>query len=73
MATPKKETTRTPAAQTPRMPVGATADPTNDEIAERAYHIFLARGGEPGHDIDDWLEAESELLRERAVRRPSGN
>jgi hypothetical protein len=45
--------------------------PTIDEIAQRAYEIFLARGGEPGHDLDDWLQAESGLLRESAVRRPT--
>jgi hypothetical protein len=74
MATPKKQTTRTrTASQPPRVPADAAAGPTNDEIAERAYQIFVARGGEPGHDLDDWLEAESELLRERAVRRPSSN
>ena len=42
--------------------------PTTEEIAQRAYEIFLARGGEPGHDFDDWLQAESELLREHAAR-----
>jgi hypothetical protein len=61
MATPKK---RTGVLQTP------ASGPTIDEIAERAYQIFLARGGEPGHDLDDWLQAESELLRENAVRGP---
>src|SRR5262245_18838408 len=30
----------------------------HDEIAERAYDLFLARGSEDGHDLDDWLEAE---------------
>ena len=60
MATPKK-------TNVIRMPVPA---PTSEEIAQRAYEIFQARGGEPGHDLDDWLQAESELLRENAVRRP---
>jgi Protein of unknown function (DUF2934) len=62
MATPKKET------NVIQMPVPA---PTPDEIAQRAYEIFQSRGGEPGHDLDDWLQAESELLRENAVRRPN--
>jgi hypothetical protein len=44
--------------------------PTTEEIAQRAYEIFLARGEEPGHDLDDWFQAESELLREHAARRP---
>jgi hypothetical protein len=57
MATPKK--------QPDLMPAWA---PTTEEIAQRAYEIFLARGGEPGHDLDDWLQAELELLREHAAR-----
>lgn len=32
-----------------------------DEIACRAYELYLARGGEPGHDLEDWLQAEREL------------
>jgi DUF2934 family protein len=31
-------------------------------IAARAYEKFLQRGGEPGRDLDDWLEAERELV-----------
>ena len=30
-------------------------------IAERAYERFQQRGGDPGHDQDDWFEAEREL------------
>lgn len=29
--------------------------------AERAYEIYRARGGDDGHDLDDWLTAEAEL------------
>ncbi len=35
--------------------------PTSHEIAQRAYEIFLARGATDGHDVEDWLQAESEL------------
>ena len=42
-----------------------------DEIARRAYDIFLARGGAHGHDLEDWLEAESALLTERSLHRPT--
>jgi hypothetical protein len=31
------------------------------EIARRAYALYLARGCEHGHDVDDWLRAEREL------------
>jgi arsenate reductase len=30
-------------------------------IAERAYEIYVGRGGTSGHEVDDWLQAESEL------------
>ena len=36
-------------------------DPINEAIARRAYELFLSRGEEHGHDLDDWLQAEREL------------
>jgi hypothetical protein len=35
--------------------------PSPDEIAARAYELFQTRGGEGGHALADWLEAEREL------------
>ena len=32
-----------------------------EAIAHRAYERFLARGGERGHDVEDWLQAEQEM------------
>jgi hypothetical protein len=38
----------------------------NDEaraaISLRAYDIYQRRGGEPGHEIEDWVQAENEIL-----------
>ncbi|PYS04296.1 MAG: DUF2934 domain-containing protein [Acidobacteria bacterium] len=34
---------------------------TEDVIAQRAYALYLARGGKDGHDVEDWLQAEREL------------
>lgn len=31
-------------------------------IARRAYELFLKRGRENGHECEDWLEAEREIL-----------
>jgi hypothetical protein len=31
------------------------------DVAHRAYELYLERGREDGHDIDDWLQAEREL------------
>jgi hypothetical protein len=36
-------------------------EPTHDEIAKRAYELYLARGGDAGEPEQDWLRAESEL------------
>jgi len=35
--------------------------PSREEIAKRAFELYLARGGEHGHDAEDWAQAESEL------------
>jgi hypothetical protein len=37
-----------------------------EEIADRAYALWQARGGTHGHDRDDWSEAE------RQLRGPAG-
>jgi hypothetical protein len=39
----------------------ATALPTYEEIAEAAYHRYIQRGGQHGHDFDDWIDAERSL------------
>ena len=39
---------------------------SHDQIAERAYHIYLERGTQPGDSFADWLTAERQL-RERLV------
>ena len=31
------------------------------EIRIRAYEICLQRGGQPGYELEDWLQAEREL------------
>lgn len=36
-------------------------DISQELIAHRAYALYLARGAEDGHDLDDWLQAEREL------------
>jgi hypothetical protein len=34
---------------------------TEEHIRERAYEIYLERGGGDGRALDDWLQAEIEL------------
>jgi hypothetical protein len=38
------------------------ARPSRDEIARLAYHLYDARGRQGGHDMEDWLLAEQQLL-----------
>ena len=40
----------------------ATRTPGHDEIAMRAFEIYLSRGEWPSRDFEDWLEAERQLL-----------
>lgn len=39
--------------------------PSREEIARRAYEIFVARGQAPGQELEDWLQAERELKAHR--------
>ena len=47
---------------TARKPQTASPRPTTEEIALRAYQIYLERRGAPGDALDDWTRAERELL-----------
>ena len=38
------------------------AQAADADVARRAYDLYLARGREHGHDVEDWLQAERELL-----------
>lgn len=35
--------------------------PAKEQIENRAYELYLARGCKPGMDVEDWLAAEREL------------
>ena len=51
------------------VPALLSAPTTESDIARLAYALYLARGCEPGHDVDDWLQAEREL-RDAQVQTP---
>ena len=48
-------------AETGESSVGNSA--RDGEIRRRAYEIYRERGGQPGRELDDWLQAERELKR----------
>ena len=45
------------AQQQDRLPQPAS----EQDIRRRAYEIYLERGVQPGHELEDWLQAEREL------------
>jgi hypothetical protein len=43
-------------------PQTASEAPTREEIELRAYQIYAERDGAHGQDVEDWLQAERELV-----------
>jgi len=66
---PKKSATE--AVSKPRKSSASQTAPTHDEIALRAYHIFLQRHGAPGNPFEDWKLAEQQLVAEAAAKPKS--
>ena len=42
---------------------GSLDQTSEQEIRNRAYEIHLQRGGQPGDELGDWLQAEGELTK----------
>ena len=40
---------------------GSQHSTRDQEIRIRAYEIYLQRGGQSDHELEDWLQAEREL------------
>ena len=66
--------TAPPASATLRSPTplsrSAPKEPRIERIARRAHEIYVARGGEHGKALDDWLRAEREIDAEDEQERP---
>ncbi len=62
VTTPPTAKPVTPTAQ-PASPV-TTAKVPHDRIAMRAYEKWVQRGRPQGTDMQDWTEAEAELMKE---------
>lgn len=46
----------------------AAFDPLHEQIRRRAHQLYLERGARPGSALDDWLQAEQEILRAREAK-----
>jgi len=60
------KSTQAPATKTKK--AAAQSKPTHDQIAQRAYEIYIERGATPGDPMLDWLRAEMELS--AAAKKP---
>lgn len=63
----KDKGTRNTRKEAVMMPKERPGD-VHERVARRAYGLFERRGGQPGHEIEDWLEAERNL-REDTTRK----
>jgi Fe-S cluster biosynthesis and repair protein YggX len=46
--------------------------PSPDEVARRAYFTYENEGSLPGHDVQHWLQAETQLIAERKLTMVHG-
>jgi uncharacterized protein YegP (UPF0339 family) len=56
----------------PRPPrTGQTTDSSSvrEQVRCRAYEIYVQRGREDGHDLEDWLQAESNIVQQLKRRK----
>jgi hypothetical protein len=53
---------------TKKQPTSVTSDKQELEhqIRLRAQELYEARGREDGHELDDWLRAEAEIMQKKA-------
>lgn len=61
MARARTNPETTAATDKPPIPPAQSPSANGGDVARRAYDLYLARGREPGHDLEDWLQAEREL------------
>lgn len=59
---PKRSRRRAATSATTSIQTTHTSrEPRTEEIAARAYEIWLANGRQHGRDVEHWLEAERQL------------
>jgi hypothetical protein len=54
-------------ARTPGPQNNKPQKPSHEEIAKRAAQIFEQGGCKPGRDIENWLAAEDQLIKEHSA------
>ena len=61
--------TASPHAAKPDM---GSLELTEELVRNRAYQLYEERGCENGHDLDDWLRAETEVMGKKPTESAIG-
>jgi hypothetical protein len=60
----KQRLVRMPAPRDPQQ--NQSAGRLQEQVCRRAYELYEVRGREDGHDVEDWLQAESEIAQQQS-------
>lgn len=61
----KRTTAMPPTLRTTHQIPQVTSE-LQEQIRRRAYEVYEQRGRDDGHELDDWLQAESEVTQHKA-------
>ena len=50
------------------LPTPNKSESREDMVRKRAYEIYERNGKQEGNELDDWLQAEIEVLEEDAIK-----
>ena len=56
------EVTSTPQPWKPSSPASSQKVDLEGQVRQRAYELYQERGCTPGHENEDWLQAEREIM-----------
>ena len=60
-----KPTQTIPTALPTAPPTTESASQVQEQIRRRAYELYEERGRGDGYDLEDWLQAESEVTQQK--------
>lgn len=61
-----KPTSKDPVLLEMKDQTNVSSGELQDQIRRRAYELYEQRGRDDGHELDDWLQAESEVTQTTA-------
>ena len=56
----------TNATKKPTTTVASDPQEVEHQVRRRAYELYVERGSEDGHELENWLRAEQEITEKKA-------